>query len=56
MAPTVMERCGEGLRVETPKGPFCQEALEGRGHKGGVGLLRGYWSEVYNRETKAPGG
>ena len=38
----VVEGDKEGVRVEIPKGPLSQVAVEGEGHRGGLGVLGKY--------------
>ena len=50
LAPTdrkAMEVYMEGVRVEAPKSPLCQVALEGEGHRSGLEALEGYQGRVH---------
>ena len=50
----VVEGHKEGLRVETPKGPLGQVALEGDGHGGSLRVLEGHQVVCISTRRKPP--
>ena len=51
-----MEGHREGVRVESPKGPLSQVALEEEGHGGGVKVPAGHQGGVRQHQGEAPEG
>ena len=43
----------EGVRVETPKSPFGQMAMEGEGHRGGVSFFGRHQGGVHHHQEEA---